>query len=292
MPLDSGGSADAIVGTMAACAGALALAPSETLAVAMPGPMEYSAGIGRFADVSKFDALAGVDVGQSLLARLAHPPARVAFINDAEAFGLGEWVAGAARGYQRVAAVTLGSGIGSAFIMTGEIVSSGQDVPPGGHVHRLAIGGHPLEDTVSRRAIIAAYRRGTPAQAGDGSDAADPGIDVRDIAARAVDGDQAASRVFTDAFRQLGAALAPWLARFRAELLVVGGGMAGAWELIHEPLCSGLGDLADEVSVVQSADPEAATAAGAAWYCGGMAAGRTEDAPQDAPLAGDYGPAR
>jgi glucokinase len=293
MPLDGGGSAHAIVGTMAACADVLRPAASETLAVAMPGPMEYPAGIGRFADVAKFDALAGVDVGQSLLTRMAHPPARVAFINDAEAFGLGEWIAGSARGYECVAAVTLGSGIGSAFIRAGEIVSSGPLVPPGGHVHRLAIDGRPLEDTVSRRAIIAAYRRGASPQAQDGArDDDGPGIDVRDIAARALDGDSAASRVFTDAFRLLGAALAPWLARFGAQLLVVGGGMAGSWELIREPLRTGLGDLAPAVAVVRSADPEAATAAGAAWYCAATADAPTEDAPQEGPLAGDYGPAR
>ena len=41
------------------------------------------------------------------------------FVNDAEAFGLGEWRAGAARGRRRAVAITLGTGVGSVFVADG-----------------------------------------------------------------------------------------------------------------------------------------------------------------------------
>jgi glucokinase len=259
LPLDSSGSAEAIIATMVACADALRLGPGETLAVAMPGPFDYQAGIGRFEGVGKFDALAGVDLRRALLARLAQPPGRVTFVNDAEAFGLGEWLAGAARGYQRVVAITLGTGVGSAFVEAGRISSSGPLVPPGGHVYELVVGGRPLEETVSRRALIGAYRLLAPSPE-------TPRLDVRDIATAALNGDRTAARVFAQAFRLLGEALAPWLVRFRAQVLVVGGGLSASWTLIHGPLLAGLGEAAGGLVLVKSANTEDATAAGAAWH--------------------------
>lgn len=259
LPLDSSGSAAAIIATMAECAGALGLTSAETLAVAVPGPFDYDTGIARFEGVGKFDGLAGVDLKQALLAGLAQPPGRVTFVNDADAFGLGEWLAGSARGYQSVVAITLGTGVGSAFVNSGRIVSTGPSVPPDGHVYQLMVRGRPLEDTVSRRAIIAAYQRlSTSSRSRD--------WDVREIAAAAQSGDPGAARVFAQVFRLLGEALGPWLTRFRAEVLVVGGGLSASWPLIDGPLRAGLGRSATDLVVVKSADTEDAIAAGAVWH--------------------------
>jgi glucokinase len=259
LPLDSSGSADAIIATMIACADALYLTPAETLAVAIPGPFDYDAGIARFEGVGKFDNLAGVDLSRTLLDGLAQPPRQVAFVNDADAFGLGEWFAGSAHGYQRAVAITLGTGVGSAFVDAGRIVSSGPSVPPDGDVYRLAVRGRPLEETVSRRAIIAAYRNLAPSSRTFSGD-------VRDIAAAALSGDRIAAGVFAQAFRLLGEAMAPWLMRFRAQVLVVGGGLSASWALIQGPMRTGLGETADEIVMVKSADTENAIAAGAVWH--------------------------
>jgi glucokinase len=263
MPLDSSGSTDAIIATMVECADALNLTSAETLAVAIPGPFDYHTGIARFEGVGKFDGLAGVDLRRTLLARLARPPGRLTFVNDADAFGLGEWLAGSARGYQRVVAITLGTGVGSAFVEAGRVVSSGPSVPPQGEVYRLMIGGRPLEDTVSRRAVIAAYQQLS-------SSSPHPDWDVRDIAAAALTGDPVAARIFTHALHLLGEALAPWLTRFGAQILVVGGGLAASWALIDEPLRVGLGEAIAEILVVRTADTENAIALGAAWHSLGV----------------------
>jgi glucokinase len=257
-PLDSGGSADAILTTVAACAQALRLLARDTLAVAMPGPFDYAAGIGRFHDVGKFDALAGVDVRAALLGRLTPAPCEVTFVNDAEAFALGEWLSGTVHRYQRVVGITLGTGVGSGFIDAGRVVTDGPRVPPGGHLHRLLVRGQPLEATVSRRALIAAYRAMVPA--------ADADIDVSDIATRAASGEEAASRLFRESFHLLGTVIGPWLTRFGAEALVVGGGFVRAGPLIAVPLRAGLAAAGSAVPVVWSRDTGAAAAIGAASY--------------------------
>ena len=126
--------ADELLDTLAGCVARLGSLGNAPLAVAIPGPFDYDAGIGLFRDVGKFDALAGVDVRYGLLRRLADPSARIAFVNDAAAFGLGEWLVGAARGCSRAVALTLGSGVGSAFVAEGAIVAGGPEVPPEGYV--------------------------------------------------------------------------------------------------------------------------------------------------------------
>jgi glucokinase len=256
--LDGGGSAEEVIATLVSCADSLGLLPSETLSVAIPGPFDYANGIGRYRDVGKFDALADVDLRQALLTGLNAPPAGIAFLNDAHAFGLGEWVAGAAHGYRRVVGITLGTGIGSVFLDGGTAVSTGPSVPPDGHVHHLPISGRPLEETVSSRAIIAAYASLAPASAA--------GLDAGEVADRALWGDEVAIGVFSRAFCSLGGALAPWLEGFGADVLVVGGGLSASWSLIDGPLRRGLGSLALGVAVVKTSDSDLAAAVGAAWY--------------------------
>jgi glucokinase len=253
--------ADELLDALARCAGSLPSIGNSTLAVAMPGPFDYAAGIGRFHGVGKFDALDGLDVGSGLLARLSPPPARVVFANDAAAFGLGEWVAGEGRDIGRLVALTLGTGVGSAFVADGAIVADGPTVPPEGYVYRLDIDGRPLESMVSRRAILARYR-----EAGGADD-----VDVRELASRAQDGESRAREAFVGPIAALGTALAPWLTRFGADMVVVGGAMSRSWSLVGAALSDGMhrADPPVAVPVRKANDPAASTAIGAAWHAVG-----------------------
>ncbi len=250
LPLDAAAPAAAIVERLAAAA-ATVEPPVTAWGLAVPGPFDYEAGIGRYTGVAKFDALRDVDLGALLRAAITPAPARLAFVNDADAFLLGEWRAGAAAGTRRCAGLTLGTGIGSAFLADGAIVATGPDVPPDGEVHLLFVDGRPLEDVVSTRAI----RRAFAAAGGD------PAADVRTITDRARGGDTLARRVLGDAFRALGGAVGPWLRRFGAQRLVVGGAMALAWDLLSVPFADGLGE---PLPVAVAADPERTALVGAA----------------------------
>lgn len=257
LPLDADGLAASIVATILACAGRLGdVPPGATWGIAVPGPFDYARGIGSFEGVAKFGALGGVDVGRSLLDGLPDST-RIVFLNDADAFLVGEWAAGARVGHARLAGITLGTGIGSAFLADGRIVNTGPDVPPNGEVHLLSIDGRPLEDTVSRRAIVAAYAR----LAGDTGRAPVP--DVVEIAARARRGEPPAQAAIGGPLRSLGRALAPWLARFGASALVVGGSMAGSWDLVEPPLRAGM-DL--PIELLRARLPDDAGLIGAALH--------------------------
>lgn len=245
--LDAGGSAVALLDAMAEAGRALGTGPARW-GIAMPSPFDYATGVGRFTGVGKLDALNGVDVRAGLVERLG---ARgLVFLNDADAFGLGEVVAGAGIGLQRVVGLTLGTGLGSAWIEAGVPRTGGDDVPPEARVHLLTIDGAPLEDTVSRRALRRAHAAATGVQ-----------LDVAEIAARADAGDAPAGAVLTAGFRALGTALDPWLRRFGAEVLVVGGSIARAWGWVEPALRE-----TTSVPVVAAARPEEAALLGAAWW--------------------------
>jgi glucokinase len=256
--IDSGAPADTLV-TAFATAMAQAEAPAECpWVVAMPGPFDYRRGTAWFTDVGKFDSLYGLDLGVRLRDAQPHAPTTLTFINDADAFAIGEWRQGAGAGSDRCVGITLGSGLGSSFLDHGVPVLTGPTVPPEGRIHRLRIGHLGLEDLVSRRAILAGYR-----SAGDLSETVD--LDVRDVFHRCRHGDVRAAQVLSDAFETLGAALAPWLARFQATVLVVGGSMTGSWDVLRPALERGLtAEIHPELDLLRSADPVRSALIGAA----------------------------
>lgn len=234
-------------------------APDTPWAVAIPGPFDYRRGIGLFKSVGKFDALLDVDVTSRLHAALPHLMGGITFVNDADAFAVGEWRQGVTAAAGRCVGITLGSGIGSSFLDNGTPVQTGPTVPPQGRAHRLKIGAADLEDVVSRRAILARYLAGPEATP-------EPGLDVRDVFDRSRQGDGWATHVILAAFRALGGALAPWLTRFDATAVAFGGGMTGSWDLILPPLRRGLtaGGAPGDIVLLPSADTERSGLVGAA----------------------------
>lgn len=227
--IDADGTAEQLVDAFVAAASRLRLTDSLTWGVAMPGPFDYEAGIGRFEHVGKFESLNGFDLKQALLHAMVPRPRDVRFLNDADAFGLGECAAGAGRHHDRAVCLTLGTGVGSAFIADGTPVNSGPSVPPDGSAHLLVVDGAALEETVSRRAIRRAYHNYTGEW-----------LDVHHIAQRGRQEDEFALAVLDNAMRALGEAIGPWLLSFEATVVVVGGSISKSWDILKRPLRTGL----------------------------------------------------
>lgn len=258
-------SAEQIIERIVACAAVVPAQPGSSWGVAVPGPFDYAGGLGLFKDVGKFDALYGVDLRARLSGRLPGAPADIVFVNDAEAFLWGEWLSGAARGHDRALGLTLGTGIGSAFLAHGAIVTTGALVPPEGSVHLLSVGGVPLEEAVSSRAIARRY-----AAAAGG-----PAVSVHEVARRAKSGERAARLVFDDTFRTLGEALAPWVSGFGASVIVVGGSIAQSWGLVEPALAAGVRGASAATTgpcVIPAEQPELSPLIGAAWQASRAAA--------------------
>ena len=91
--------------------------------LAVPNPFDLETGVSRMRH--KLPYLYGIDLRQALAARFGLQPAQVRFLNDADAYLLGEVGAGAARGFKRAIGLTLGTGIGSAFAVDGRLLVKG-----------------------------------------------------------------------------------------------------------------------------------------------------------------------
>src|SRR5918995_2814353 len=92
MSLNSNGTLDEIIGEIAACAQHSAGEEPEAWGVAIPGGFDFDRGIGYFAGAGKFEALDAVPL-RPLISRAIDPmPLDIAFVNDADAFLLGEWL--------------------------------------------------------------------------------------------------------------------------------------------------------------------------------------------------------
>lgn len=245
--LDPHGTAEQILGTIAGAA--LELGPQRHWTLAFPGPFDYARGIGTFDGVAKFGSIAGLDLAAEFGTRL---DASVSFVDDADSYIMGEWLAGAARGHSRVLGVTLGTGVGASFLIDGRAQSGGPGVPPGGNLYPFDYLGRPIEDTVSTRALLAAYNQS--------------GVSVREVFERARHGETSALTVINETFEHLGRFLAPFVAEFAASVLVLGGSISQSWDLLESPLRRGLGNL--DVTLARSELLDDAPLIGAALAAG------------------------
>jgi len=259
--IEPGAPADELLSSFASAIVDVNAAPDAPWGVAIPGPFDYRRGIGLFKGVGKFGALLGVNLTYRLHAALPHLTGGITFVNDADAFAVGEWRQGVTVSASRCVGITLGSGVGSSFLDNGTPVTAGPTVPPHGRAHRLKIGDADLEDVVSRRAILARYLAGPDVTRA-------PGLDVHDVFDSSRGGDGWATHVVNDAFRALGGALAPWFTHFQATAVAFGGAMTGSWDLILPPLRCGLttAGARANIELLPSADTERSALVGAAVY--------------------------
>lgn len=155
--------------------------------------------------------------------------------NDANAAALGEWRYGAGQGIDDLLVVTLGTGVGSGFIVNGRLVlGSAGNAGELGHMI-LIPGGRDctcgrrgcLEAYVSIRGMIASYT-----EAGGSADAKD----VKTIADRANAQDAAALACFKRTTEWLAIGLANAVCATGPKRIVLFGGIARNGELLMAPL--------------------------------------------------------
>ena len=201
--------------------------------IGMPGPFDYASGVSRL--THKFSALHGMDVGAALRDRWALDAPMVLgtmpvlFANDAAIWALGEAWGGAGRGYQRVLGITLGTGLGSGFVEDGKIVAQGERVPLGGEIWNTPFRAGIAEDYAAGRVIAQLYY-----------EASGLALNAAQIAARGLEGEGQARAVFETLGANLAEIMAPWVARFQPDCLVVGGSIARSWGLFWPTLKAGL----------------------------------------------------
>lgn len=231
---------------------AIDLSQLAGIGFAIPGPFEYRNGVSKMQH--KFKNLYGIHIPTALGQLLAPEnelPMR--FLNDASAFAVGEAWLGEGRGFGKVVVVTLGTGFGSAFIDDGVPVVAGGGVPEEGCLWHLPFHDGIADHYFSTGWFLREYEKRT-GQKVDG---------VKTLADR-VGVDAEARGLFAQFGRNLAECLAPWLQKFGAEVLVVGGNIAHALPLFEADFSAGLHTAGVAVKIAPSRLMEDAALIGSA----------------------------
>jgi len=229
--IQSTGSSGAILNALAMIISAhLAKAKDvNRIAFAFPGPFNYEQGISLLQNQAKYDALYGLKVGANLKQILGIPTLEIRFRNDAEAAILGEALHGTGVPYRRLLGLTLGTGLGSAFVADRELITAGSDVPNHGWLYSFMFGNQRADDAFSTRGLLARLR--------------ERGIQATDIAsAIRISGeeDHKLAEMFASFGEDLGTFLNPFVSEFRADAVLATGGITQAGDYFLPSLSQSL----------------------------------------------------
>ncbi|NLN29652.1 MAG: ROK family protein [Bacteroidales bacterium] len=221
----------------------------------MPGPFDYVKGISYIKGVDKYENLYGCNVKEEISKALnvaADFPIR--FMNDVSSFAVGEALVGKAASYNRSMAVTLGTGLGSAFIKNRIPVVDGPEVPKLGCVYHLPYKDNIADDYFSTRWFVRSYNTLTGKEI-EG---------VKELSEMAPT-DQIAMNLFQEFGYNLGTFLTPFLVTFKADIIVIGGNISNSYNFFGPRFEKRLKQEACECRVALSDLKEDAALIGAAF---------------------------
>lgn len=261
VPVNCHASKEEILDTWAAAlaqtAGNFNLNDFQGVGFAMPGPFDYPKGIAWFKGVQKFDALYGANIRSELISRLNLPDDfTIRFQNDAVCFAIGESFQGKAASFNRLLAITLGTGFGTTFIKNHLPVVGKEGVPEDGFLYHVPFGNSIADDYFSTRWFLAEYKKLTGKEISG----------VKELAAQASD-DDVARAIFKTFGLNLGAFLTPWLKTFGAQGLVIGGNISAALSLFEDILKQVLQNEGVQVEILLSTLQESAALIGSSSLC-------------------------
>lgn len=192
----------------------------------LPAPINQSTGrVGSPTILPGWVGIRAADLADSVL----DLPVPVRVDNDANLGALAEWMRGAGIGTTNMVYVKLAEGVGAGLIVNRELYSGASGtageighttVDEFGDVCRCGNRGC-LETFISGQRLIALL-----------APSLGPGLTVTEIVHRAAQGDRACHRVLEDVGRQLGRAMADLCSVLNPEMIVLGGELAQASDVV------------------------------------------------------------
>lgn len=231
IPINSNGSREEIVASFKD-----AVADYKCVRAAVPGPFNYETG--HFLMKHKFAAVYD-EYFQDIVG-----VSDCKFIHDVNCMLLGEVKRGNAAKYNRVAVIALGTGLGFAISVDGELVKNENGSPAVSLYNRPYRDG-VLEDYASKRGVWKLY--------GDDS------IPVKDIAMKAFAGDAKAQEAFKTMGEILAEEIAPIMKEYGIECLLLGGQISRSWQLFAPYIKEGLAARGMQLEISPISDFDNAT---------------------------------
>lgn len=213
--------------------------PIDSISVVVPGTVNAAAG--AIVKVPNLPVLDGFSLVPALRDALGRP---AVLENDANAAAVGEMWQGAARRHKTIVCVTLGTGVGGGIILNGELWHGSNDsAGEVGHMCVEPFGGVAcgcgsrgcLEVYASATAIVRMAREGQPRHP---TSALNRGEELTSEAVyyAGKQNDALALEVFHLMGIYLGIGLANLINILNPEMIVIGGGVANAWDLFEKDM--------------------------------------------------------
>ena len=209
----------------------------DGVGIAAPGPLDTERGV-----VLHIPTLRGWDdfaLRSALERRLALP---VVVENDGIAAAFGEWAFGAAKGFRHALYATIRTGIGGGVIVDGRLLRGRRGMA--GHIGHVRLSSDGPRCSCGAVGCFEAYASGTGlAAAATAAAAADPDsalgklalsgpVDARDLAHCALAGCPVSTVVMEAEARHLGRGFASLCHAYSPEVIVMGGGVSQAFDLL------------------------------------------------------------
>ncbi|GGH36249.1 ROK family protein [Paenibacillus segetis] len=203
------------------------------IGLAFPGPFDYKQGICYVQGLGKFESLYGINLRKEFSERLEKidevwaqrlKSADIRFEHDARLFALGVSVDFP---QDRFIALTLGTGLGSAFIDQSKINHQIQGIPANGWLYNQPYQDGIIDDAFSKRGIL---------QLAQDLGALQPGMDVKELAELARLGSGPGRAVFSEFGKRLAEMLIPYIMLYEPNLIVLGGQLSKSYDLFGNAL--------------------------------------------------------
>ncbi len=216
----------------------------QGIGIGIPGFLNPAEGVVEFAANLN---LRNYPIASRLSVRLGVP---VWIDNDVRMYMYGEYVCGAAAGYEHVLGVAIGTGIAGTYISNGDMLYGNKYLA--GEIGHAIVDGNSyvcgcgmtgcLESLVSAGGIVRQARdrmKHKPSLLGEwfpNSEGQPESMTAADVARAYDQGDQVAIDVFEHSGTMLGVALSVPLVLTSPQIVVIGGGVSLAGERLLEPL--------------------------------------------------------
>ncbi|MER6948165.1 ROK family protein [Nonomuraea sp. NPDC000554] len=237
----------------------------ESIGIGLPGHVDRASGVALFVPNPPGD-WDGFPIGPALSARTGLP---VAVINDARAFALAELRMGAAKGLSDVLFAVLGTGVGGAVALGGEVLPGPRDNL--GEVGHITVDSYGPECCCGNRGCVEAFAAGPGIVRTYRGDDVLGGVTPAQVAEAARRGERAGTEALSRAGWALGVGLGDAVALLGVRTVVVGGGVAGALDLMRPAMRDVFErrrPLIGDVAVLPAVLGPLAGAIGAALYGG------------------------
>lgn len=209
----------------------------DAIGIASPGPLDpYT---GTILDTPNIPEWENFPVGPMLAEHFGVP---VYLDNDANMAGLAEWQYGAGKGHNDLVYLTISTGIGGGVISSGHLLQGYRGM--GAELGHMTIDADGPLCSCGYRGHVEAFSAG-PAiaryvceqmEAGNQSSLQSQAkLSAAQVAEAALEGDALAIAAFERAGFYLGIAVANYLAIFDPSILIFGGGVSQAGELLFKP---------------------------------------------------------